>query len=91
MTSYTQDELISSSKIVKNFWSYLSKVSNNELEKIWILKNNTISWVLISGDMYEMFQEFMEHADIYNSIKDRLESGSKIEGDKLLEEFGLSL
>lgn len=53
MTTYSTDELVSSSVISKNFWAYLSKVSNNEIEKIWVLKNNKIVAVILSTEEYE--------------------------------------
>jgi hypothetical protein len=34
MTNYTTEELVSSSVISKNFGRYLSKISNNEIDKI---------------------------------------------------------
>lgn len=53
MANYTTDELVSSSKLSKNFWAYLSKISNNEIDKIWVLKNNKIVAVIISTEEYE--------------------------------------
>lgn len=77
MTTYSTDELVSSSTLIKNFWNYVAKVTNHELDKIWILKNNKLDAVIISKDTYEMFEEMLEHIDIYNSVKERLHSENK--------------
>ena len=92
MTSYTTKELVSSSKMSKNFWSYISKISNNELEKIGILKNNNLWAVIISSDTYDFFIDLFEHIEIYNSIKERLnENDDFIDWDIVLNKFGLSI
>lgn len=91
MTTYSTDELVSSSVISKNFWAYLSKVSNNEIEKIWVLKNNKVDAVIIPVETYEYFQDLFEHIEIYNSIKERLDDNDFIDWNTMLKKFWLSI
>ncbi len=91
MTTYSTDELISSSVISKNFWAYLSKVSNNEIEKIWVLKNNKVDAVIIPVETYEYFQDLFEHIEIYNSIKERLDDNDFVDWNTMLKIFWLSI
>lgn len=53
MTSYRQDELYSASDMVKNFSSITSKLSNKEIDKIGILKNNKLGFVLFRSEDFE--------------------------------------
>jgi hypothetical protein len=48
MATYSTEELVSSSIISKNFGKYLSKISNKEIDKIGILKNNKLDAVILS-------------------------------------------
>jgi len=91
MTHYTNDELVSSSVISKNFWAYLSKITNHELEKIWVLKNNKLDAVIISSDIYDFFQDLLEHAEIYDDIKERIEQEEFVNWEEVLKKFNLSV
>jgi PHD/YefM family antitoxin component YafN of YafNO toxin-antitoxin module len=91
MTTYSTEELVSSSVISKNFWAYLSKISNNEIDKIWVLKNNKLDAVIISIETYDFFQELYEHIEIYNSIKDRLNNNDFIDWNTILKNFWISV
>lgn len=91
MATYTTEELISSSKLIKNFWAYISKVSSHELDKIWVLKNNKLDAVIISWDTYDLFEELLEYIEIFDSIKDRVKSDDFIDWDELLKEFDLTV
>jgi PHD/YefM family antitoxin component YafN of YafNO toxin-antitoxin module len=62
--TYNTNELVPSSKIVRNFWFYLSKISNKELDKIWILRNNKLDAVIISQKNYDWFEEYLENNEI---------------------------
>lgn len=57
MITYTDNELVASSKIVKNFGSYLSKLKDGTTKKLAILKNNKIEAILISKSEYEELKE----------------------------------
>lgn len=91
MTNYTTEELVSSSVISKNFGRYLSKISNNEIDKIWVLKNNKLDAVIISGETYDFFQDLFEHIEIYNSIKERLDDKDFVDWYTMLKKFWLSV
>ncbi|MDD3301997.1 MAG: hypothetical protein PHN31_00435 [Candidatus Gracilibacteria bacterium] len=91
MANYTTEELVSSSVISKNFGAYLSKISNNEIDKIGILKNNKLDAVIIPVETYEYFQDLFEHMEIYNSIKNRLDDNNLVDGKSMLKKFGLSI
>ena len=92
MSSYAMEELVSSSNLVKNFSSYVSKVKNHEVEKIWILKNNKLDAVLISSQQYEMFQEMMEHFEIYTTLQQRdLNQTKTISLEEMAQKHNISL
>jgi len=57
MTWFATDELISSTKLVRNFGSVLEKIKNNSISKIGILKNNEIVAIIISKEQYQIFEE----------------------------------
>ena len=71
--SFATDELISSTKLVRNFGSVLNKFKNNSLSKIWILKNNEIEAVIISKDEYRIFEEMQEYIEDLEDEKNILE------------------
>jgi hypothetical protein len=50
MVSYKPNEMMSSSDIAKNFGAVLSKLANHEVEKIGVLKNNKLDFVLMRND-----------------------------------------
>lgn len=92
MSSYAMEELVSSSNLVKNFSSYVSKVKNHEVEKIWILKNNKLDAVLISSQQYEMFEEMMEHFEIYTTLQQRdLNQTKTISLEEMVQKHNISL
>ncbi len=70
--SYKTEELVSSSVVARNFGAYLSKISSNELEKIAVLKNNKIQAVIVSPEMYQQFEDFLEDMEIINN-RDKLQ------------------
>jgi len=53
MTSYRQDELYSASDMVKNFSNITSKFTNKEIDKVGILKNNKLGFVLFRSEDFE--------------------------------------
>ena len=63
MTWFTADELISSTKLVRNFGSVLDSFKNNSVSKMWILKNNNVEAVIISKDEYRIFEELQEYIE----------------------------
>lgn len=69
MATYTTEELVSSSVISKNFGRYLSKISNNEIDKIWILKNNKLDAVIVSAEEYENMIDLLEDSEMQRNAK----------------------
>ncbi|NDK07890.1 hypothetical protein EOM39_01430 [Candidatus Gracilibacteria bacterium] len=70
MVTYTTEELVSSSVISKNFGRYLSKISNNEIDKIGVLKNNKLDAVIMSASEYENIIDLLEDFEMQrNAIK----------------------
>jgi PHD/YefM family antitoxin component YafN of YafNO toxin-antitoxin module len=76
MVAYSTDELVSSSKLAKQFGAYLRQIKNSSVEKLAILKNNSVEAVLISKDDYEKMYEALkkqEAQEIIDSINRGLE------------------
>jgi len=53
MITYKSNELYSSTQIVKNFSSITSKLMNKEIEKIGILKNNKLDFIILKSQDFE--------------------------------------
>lgn len=50
MLTYKPNELMSSTDIAKNFGSVLAKLANHEVQKIGVLKNNKLDFVILRND-----------------------------------------
>lgn len=75
MVTYTKDEIQSSTNISRQFGAVLDKIKSKKVEKIAILRNNTMEAVIISIDEYEQMKtllELKEDIEIYESVKDRI-------------------
>jgi len=57
MVAYKPNELMSSTDIAKNFGAVLSKLANHEVDKIGVLKNNKLDFVLMRNDELEIMIE----------------------------------
>lgn len=74
MVSYTQEELVSSSYFMRHFGEMISKLRKGSMDKIAVLKNNTIECVVIPVEQYELFQklaDYLEHEEIFSIIQQR--------------------
>ncbi len=94
MTWFTTDELISSTKLVRNFGSVLDSLKNKKRTKIWILKNNNIEAVILSKDEYRLFEELQEYIEDLQDIalvKERLKNddGSRYTMEEMLNKFNI--
>ena len=79
MISYSRNEIISASNIVRGFSSTLTNIINNKQKRIAISKNNKLEAVLINIEEYEKLKEasdILEHIDIYKTVQDRKHSKS---------------
>lgn len=81
MVWFATDELISSTKLVRNFASVLDSFKNKNISKIWILKNNNIEAVILSKDEYkekieifEQMQEYIEDLEDIVLVKERMKN-----------------
>jgi len=96
MVTYAQNELASSTDISKKFGSFLAKVSNGDVEKIGILKNNKIEAVILPTFIYESLIELIdekENEQLLEIVKNRLNTPKKdyLDGSSVLRELNLSL
>lgn len=66
--TFTTDELISSTKLVRNFGSVLDGFKNNKNSKLGILKNNEVEAVIISKDQYKIFEDLQEYIEDLQDI-----------------------
>ncbi|MFZ2889711.1 hypothetical protein [Sulfuricurvum sp.] len=57
MVAYKPSELMSSTDVAKNFGAVLSKLANHEVDKIGVLKNNKLDFVLMRNDELEIMIE----------------------------------
>jgi len=57
MVAYKPNELMSSTDVAKNFGAVLSKLANHEVDKIGVLKNNKLDFVLMRNDELEIMIE----------------------------------
>lgn len=57
MLAYNSNELFSATEVAKNFASITSKLYKRELEKIGILKNNKLDFVLLKSEDFEKIIE----------------------------------
>ncbi len=70
MISYTKDEIMTSTDVVRNFSSVLKSISRKEKEKVVIVKNHHFDAVMISVDKYEKLVSAMEILEnIYKKTK----------------------
>ncbi len=60
MTSYKQDELCNASEIVKNFSTITSRLSHGQIDKVGILKNNKLGFVLFRSEDFEEDKKFVD-------------------------------
>jgi prevent-host-death family protein len=74
MTSFTQDEVISATDVVRNFSSELKSLTSGEKEKLVIVKNNRFEAVVIPIEEYERMSEAVK-------ILEKIYKKTKIDGD----------
>ena len=70
MTSFTKDEVISATDVVRNFSSELKSLTSGEKEKLIIVKNNRFEAVIIPLEEYERMSEAVKILEkIYQKTK----------------------
>jgi len=74
MATYTQEELVSSTYFMRHFGEMITKLRKGSMDKIAVLKNNSIECVVIPVEQYELFQklaDYLEHEEIFSIIQQR--------------------
>ncbi len=70
MTSFTQEEVITATDVVRNFSSELKSLTSGEKEKLVIVKNNRFEAVIIPIEEYERMSEAVKILEkIYQKTK----------------------
>ena len=94
MSSYTNNELMSSTEIVRNFSSVLDSIKERRRDKVAILRKNKLEAVILPIEEYEKIHEaseLLEHLQIFQILKERSETriSEYIDFETLLAEHGL--
>ena len=94
MLTYTKEELMSSTDIVRNFSSVLDSIKKQKKEKIAVLRKNRLEAVILPIEEYERIRELadlMEHLQLYNLIKEREKTpiDEYVDFEQVLSEHGL--
>jgi len=63
MVWFATDELISSTRLVRNFGSVLEKLKKNSIWKVWVLKNNNVEAVIFSRENYDKMMDYIEYLE----------------------------
>ncbi len=91
-TTYSRDEIVSSSVLQKSIKPVLDSLKNEKREKVAIARNNQIEAVMIPVEDYERFEELedlIEHIEIYNIVQERKNEKATIPFEKVIAEYGL--
>lgn len=84
--TYTRDEIISSSDLVRHLKKYLDEIKKQKNKKFAISRNNKIEAIILSP---ETLDELIEHVEIYHMIKSQKEGVQSIPLEELEAEYGL--
>jgi len=70
MVTYSKDEIITATELVRNFSQALNSICKGEKERIVIVKNNRFEAVMIPLEEYEKMSEAVEILEkIYEKTK----------------------
>ena len=94
MLTYTKEELMSSTDIVRNFSSVLDSIKKQKRDKIAVLRKNRLEAVILPIDEYERIRELadlMEHLQLNKLIKEREKTpvSEYVDFEQVLSEHGL--
>ena len=94
MQTYTKEELMSSTDIVRNFSSVLDSIKKQKKAKIAVLRKNKLEAVILPIEEYERIRELadlMEHLKLYKLIKEREKTpiDEYLDFEQVLSEHGL--
>jgi PHD/YefM family antitoxin component YafN of YafNO toxin-antitoxin module len=69
-TTFSADEIVSATEVVRNFSSELKALTSGEKEKVVIVRNNRFEAVMISLEKYEKMSEAVSILEkIYKKTK----------------------
>ena len=94
MLTYTKEELMSSTDIVRNFSSVLDSIKKQKKSKIAVLRKNRLEAVILPVEEYERIRELadlMEHLQLCKLIKEREKTpiDEYVDFEQVLSEHGL--
>ena len=94
MIQFSKDEIQSSTQVSRQFGNILDKLKSKSLDKIAILRNNTMEAVILPIEEYEKMQYFIEmteNYEIYNILRSRFDTPKEefIELDVMLNQIGI--
>ena len=74
MITFTRNEIVSSTQFVRQFATFLKRITESKQEKVAIIKNNEMQAVFIPIEEYERLkaiEELAEQREIYAKIEER--------------------
>ena len=74
MITFTRNEIVSATQFVRQFATFLKRITESKQEKVAIIKNNEMQAVFITIDEYERLkaiEEYAEQKEIFSLIKAR--------------------
>lgn len=74
MVTFARNEIVSSSQFVRNFATFLKRLTESKQEKIAIIKNNEMQAVMIPVEEYEKLksiEEIAERKEIFDTVQSR--------------------
>lgn len=74
MITFTRNEIVSATQFVRQFATFLKRITESKQEKVAIIKNNEMQAVFITIDEYERLkaiEEYAEQKEIFSLIEAR--------------------
>jgi PHD/YefM family antitoxin component YafN of YafNO toxin-antitoxin module len=74
MITFTRNEIVSATQFVRQFATFLKRITESKQEKVAIIKNNEMQAVFITIDEYERLkaiEEYAEQKEIFSLIESR--------------------
>nr|WP_314889414.1 type II toxin-antitoxin system Phd/YefM family antitoxin [uncultured Campylobacter sp.] len=75
MATFSKDEIITATEVVRNFSTILSKVGKAQMKRVVIVKNNKFEAVLLNMAEYERLCEAVEVLESIYSSRKKAENG----------------
>lgn len=92
MITYSQAEIIPSSKTAKNLGQILENLKKGIIERAIVSRNNELEAVILPIKRYEEIMEMaeiLEHIEIAKLIQEREKEEATISFDEVLEKSGI--